>query len=79
MFEADAEVMFGDCGGRCWLTVVSAPMVKPLSRRTCPEVRLLPEVISLLMTRRAIDPSIDNIVELSMKAPMSVSKLADLG
>ena len=31
------------------------------------------------MTNGAIEPSDDDTVELSMKAPMSVSKLADLG
>ena len=41
-------------------------------------IRPLPEVILLLMVR-AINPSIDNTKELSMKAPMSVSKPVDLG
>ena len=79
MFETDAEVMPGDRGGAVGLKAARAPMVKLPSWRTCPEVRLLPEVIFLSMTRRAIDPSIDNTMELRMKAPVSVSKPADLG
>ena len=66
-------------GATVGLTAERVPMVKPPSWRTYPGVRVLPEVISSLMIRRAIDPSIDNTKELSMKAPMSVSKLADLG
>ena len=61
------------------LTVVGAVMVKPPSRRVWPEVRAPPVVILSLMTRRAINPIFDVTVELSMKAPMSVSKPADLG
>ena len=34
---------------------------------------------SLLMIEGAIEPFIDDTVELSMKAPMSVPKPADLG
>ena len=34
---------------------------------------------SQLICRRAIDPFADHTAELSMKAPMSVSKPADLG
>ena len=39
----------------------------------------LPWTASLLMIEGAIKPYGDGIVELSMKAPMSVSKPADLG
>ena len=38
-----------------------------------------PETTSLMMIKRAIELSANDIVELSMKAPMSVSKPADLG
>jgi hypothetical protein len=37
------------------------------------------EIALLLMIERAIEPLTDDTGELSMKAPMSVSKLADLG
>ena len=79
MFDTDTEVMFGDRGGAVGLTAVRAPMVKPPSWRTYPGARALLEVMLLLMTRRAIDHAVDDTVELSMKAPMSVSKPADLG
>ena len=39
----------------------------------------LPWTASLLMIKGAIGPKGDDIEELSMKAPMSVSKPADLG
>ena len=39
----------------------------------------LPWTASLKMIEGAIKPYSDDTVELSMKAPMSVSKLADLG
>ena len=61
------------------LTAVGVVMVKPPSRRVWPEVRVPPEVILSLITRRAISPVFDVTAELSMKAPMSVSKPADLG
>ena len=38
-----------------------------------------PWTTSLLTIEGAIEPFVDGTVELSMKAPMSVSKLADLG
>ena len=38
-----------------------------------------PWIASLLMIEGAIKPYSDDTAELSMKAPMSVSKLADLG
>ena len=61
------------------LTAVGAVMVKPPSRGVWPEARAPPEVILSLITRQAINPVVDTIEELSMKAPMSVSKPADLG
>ena len=56
-----------------------AVMTKPPSRRVWPAARAPPEVMMSLTTRRAIKPYRDGTVELSMKAPMSVSKPADLG
>ena len=56
-----------------------AVMAKPPSRRVWPTARAPPEVMLSLTTRRAIPPYDDDTVELSMKAPMSVSKPADLG
>ena len=38
-----------------------------------------PRIASLLTIEGAIEPFVDDTVELSMKAPMSVSKPADLG
>ena len=61
------------------LTAEQAIMVKPPSQRVWPEARAPPEVTLSLITRRAIKPFFDVPVELSMKAPMSVSKPADLG
>ena len=60
-------------------TAERVAMVKPPSRRVWPEARAPPEVMLSLITRRAIKPIFDVTVELSMKAPMSVSKLVDLG
>ena len=56
-----------------------AVMVKPPSWRVWPGASVPLVVILSLRTRRDIDPIVDIIVELSMKAPMSVSKPADLG
>ena len=56
-----------------------AVMVKQPNRRVWPEARAPPEVILSLITRRAINPVFEVTTELSMKAPMSVSKPADLG
>ena len=39
----------------------------------------LPQAVLMWMVDGAIEPSGDDTVELSMKAPMSVSKPADLG
>ena len=42
--------------------------------------RKIPSMVApSLMKKRAINPSVDDTVELSMKAPMSVSNPADLG
>ena len=60
-------------------TVETAVKTKPPNRRVWPEARAPPEVMLSLITRRAINPIFDVTVELSMKAPMSVSKPADLG
>ena len=61
------------------LTAERAVMVKPPSRRGWPEARAPLEVILSLITRGAIKPVFNVTPELSMKAPMSVSKPADLG
>ena len=61
------------------LTAKRAVIVKPPSRRVWPEARAPPEVMLSLITRRAIKPIFDATVELSMKAPILVSKSADLG
>ena len=60
------------------LMAEQAVKVKPPSRRVWPEARAPPKVMLSSLTRRAIDPIFDVTVELSMKAPMSVSKPADL-
>ena len=62
-----------------WALTVMAWIKKPSSQRVWPEARAPPEMILFLITRRAINPMFDVTVELSMKAPMSMSKLADLG
>ena len=56
-----------------------AVMTKLPSRRVWPTARAPPEVMLSLTMRRAIPLYDDDTVELSMKAPMSVSKTADLG
>ena len=71
-FSMAREVIVG-------LTAERVVMVNPPSRRVWPEARAPPEVILSLITRRAINPIFGVTVELSMKAPMSVSKPADLG
>ena len=60
------------------LTAKRAAMIKSPSRRVWPQAKAPPEVMLSLITRRAIKPIFDVTVELSMKAPMSVSKPADL-
>ena len=54
-------------------------IVKPHNRRVWPGARAPLEVMLSLRTRQAIEAFIDGKVELSMKAPMSVSKPVDLG
>ena len=56
-----------------------AAIMKPPSRRVWPTARAPTEVMLSLTTRRAIPLYDDDTVELSMKAPMSVSKPGDLG
>ena len=56
-----------------------AVIIKPPSRRVWPEARAPPAVILSLITRQAINSDFDVTVELSMKAPMSVSKPEDPG
>ena len=65
------EVIVGGTANR-------AVMTKPPSRRVWPKARAPPEVMLSLTTRRAIKPYRHDTVELSTKAPMSVSKPADL-
>ena len=60
-------------------TADGAAMMKLPSRRVWPTTSAPPEVMLSLTTRRAIQPYRDDTVKLSMKAPMSVSKPADLG
>ena len=52
---------------------------KPPNREICPGRKVSPWTASLLMIIGAIKPNGDDTEELSMKAPMSVSKPADLG
>ena len=59
--------------------VARAVMTEPPSQRVWPKARAPPEVMLSLTMRRAIEPYHDDTVELSIKAPMSVSKPADLG
>ena len=56
-----------------------AHSAKPPNTKICPGRKTSPWTASLLMIEGAIKPYGDGIVELSMKAPMSVSKPADLG
>ena len=56
-----------------------AVMMNPPSRRVWLTAKAPPTVVPSLKTRRDILPSGDGTEELSMKAPMSVSKPADLG
>ena len=52
---------------------------KPPNTKICPGRKTSPWTASLPMIEGAIKPYGDGTVELSMKSPMSVSKLADLG
>ena len=47
--------------------------------KICPGRKVSPWTASLMMIEGAIKPDDDDTEELSMKAPMSVSKPADLG
>ena len=55
------------------------PQCKPPNTKICPGRKVSPWTASLLMIEGAIGPKGDDTEELSMKAPMSVSKPADLG
>ena len=72
------EGIFDDPKVIVGLTAERAVMVKPPSRRIWPGASAPLEVMLSFRTRRAIDIVVDVTVELSMKAPMSVSKQADL-
>ena len=54
------------------------PQVKPPNTKICPGRKVSPWTASLSMIVGAIKPNGDDTEELSMKAPMSVSKPADL-
>ena len=56
-----------------------ARSAKPPNTKICPGRKVSPWTTSLVMIEGAIGPICDGIEELSMKAPMSVSKQADLG
>ena len=56
-----------------------APQCEPPNTKICPGGKTSPWTASLKMIEGAIEPYRDNTVELSMKAPMLVSKPADLG
>ena len=56
-----------------------SPSAKPPNTKIYPGRKVSPWTASLLMIGGAIRPKDDDIEELSMKAPMSVSKPADLG
>ena len=56
-----------------------ARSAKPPNTKICPGRKVSPWIASLLMIGEAIGPKSDDTEELSMKAPMSVSKSADLG
>ena len=51
----------------------------PPNTKICPGRKISPWTASLSMIVGAIKPNGDDTEELSMKAPMSVSKPADLG
>src|SRR3954465_1095676 len=56
-----------------------SPQCKAAEHEDCPGRKVSPWTTSLLMIGGAIGPKDDDTEELSMKAPMSVSKPADLG
>ena len=55
------------------------PQCKAAEYKDCPGRKVSPWTASLLMIEGAIKPISDDTEELSMKAPMLVSKPADLG
>ena len=55
-----------------------ARSAKPPKTKICPRRKVSPWTVLLMMIEGAIKPCSDDTEELSMKAPMSVSKLADL-
>ena len=55
------------------------PQCEAAESKICPGRKVSPWTASWLMIEEAIGPNGDNTEELSMKAPMSVSKPADLG
>ena len=55
------------------------PSAKSPNTKICPGRKVSPWIASLLMVGEAIGPKSDVTEELSMKAPMSVSKPTDLG
>ena len=61
------------------MTKRNARGAKPPNMKICLGRKVSPWIASLLMIGEAIGPKSDDTEELSMKAPMSVSKPADLG
>ena len=55
------------------------PQYEAAEYEICPGRKTSPWIASLLMIEGAIKPYCNDTVELPMKAPMSVSKPADLG
>ena len=55
------------------------PCAKPPNTKICPGRKVSPWTASLSMIVGDSKPNGNDTKELSMKAPMSVSKLADLG
>ena len=55
------------------------PQSEAPKTKICPGRKVSPWTASLLMIKGAIGPKGDDAEEPSMKAPMSVSKPADLG
>ena len=74
LIEIGANV---DEGPRPNMTIRGRAQSSIEPRRPVELVTKMPK--SQLISRRAIDPFADHTAELSMKAPMSVSKPADLG
>ena len=56
-----------------------ARRAEPPKTKICPGRKVSPWTASLMMIGGVIKPDSDDTEELSMKAPMSVSKPADLG